>query len=178
MIGRMTTDDLPVVEVIGLGYQARGRLLNSARQRVSDHINEQRHMLLLADAHLEGIPAFGTGASELGVSRDEAILVLPTHEPVESRDLRIVKERHRVRVVAGEWLIQGDLHVVPGVALERFVNVGQEDFIPITDATIEGPDGERQVSTVLVQRHHIRLLSPTADPTVVLEGTRAERLAV
>lgn len=151
----------PLVEVIGRGFVARGRLLE-AHGRVSDHLNERRSMIFLADCELRGLAEFPVTGRAIGINRDDIVVVVPLEESLIQADsaLRVDKERVFVRLLVDGWRIQGLVSLVPGVSLERFVNVGHESFIPLVDASLVGAHDERTVPVALVRRGAIRLLAP------------------
>ena len=150
---------LPLVEVIGKGFVARGRLLD-AHVRVSDHFNEQRSMVFLGEAEITGVSDYSGGSRQLGINRDDIVIVVPVEEVIGPDALRIEKLRIGVRMLADGWTVTGQISLVPGVSLERFVNIGQESFIPLTGVHLIGPDGGRDEDVALVQRHAIRMLIP------------------
>lgn len=156
----------PSVVLIGIGFEAYGRLPVAGSQRVSDHFNERRSMLVLEDVQLERCDAFASTAHEVAVSREDVLLVVPVVEPGgEPASARMVpKERRRVRMLVGDWVAEGDIHVVPRTSVERFVNTGQGDFVPLTRVRVIAPDGSaREEDFVLVHRRHLRLLTPVAE---------------
>ena len=163
----MATTALPLVntalvEVIGRGFVVRGTLMD-AHTRVSDHFNEQRHMLFVSEAQIGGIGGFPRRAGTVGINRDEVVLVIPVEERFASTMLRIEKTRLAVRLVVDRWQVRGHVNVVHGVSLERVVNIGPESFIPVLDARLTGPGTDRRESLVLVRREAIRLLVPGPD---------------
>ena len=148
-----------LVEVIGKGFTVHGTLLDS-HTRVSDHFNEQRHMVFVSDARIEGVAGFLRKAETVGISREEIVLVIPVEEVFASTQLRIEKTQLSVRMVVDRWQLRGKVNAVHGVSLERFVNIGPESFIPVVEATLTGPGTNRQEGLVLVRREAIRLLVP------------------
>jgi len=154
----------PSVVIVGRGFEAWGRLPLVGRQRVSDHFNERRTMLILEGAQLEGCAAFDTSADELAINRDDVLLVVPVDEPdlVIPAASIVVKEKHRVRLLVGAWVVEGNIHVIPDLSVERFINMGHGEFMPLTDARLVGPDTERTERLALVHRRHIRLLRPVS----------------
>ncbi|TMC47573.1 MAG: hypothetical protein E6J20_19460 [Chloroflexi bacterium] len=149
-----------VVEVIGRGFTVHGTL-QEAHTRVSDHFNEQRHMIFVGDARITGVGGFLRKAGTVGINRDEIVLVIPVEEVFESTQLRIEKTRLPVRMVVDRWQLRGQVTVVHGVSLERFVNIGPESFIPVLDARLTGAGADRNERLVLVRREAIRLLVPS-----------------
>jgi len=165
----MNDANAPIISIRGEGFAVRGRLLD-ARQRVSDHLNEQRPMLRLADVELEGFPAFGDHAHEVAIGREAVVLVTPDAEQhPHADDMHMGRIKRHVRLIAGGWLVEGDVHLVPGVTLERFLNAGQDTFFPLTDARLLVADEERSAPVVLVHRHHVRLLVPAEEESIAAE---------
>ena len=161
----MATSVLPLtntalVEVLGRGFTVHGTLME-AHTRVSDHFNEQRHMIFVGDARIAGVGGFLRKAGTVGINRDEIVLVIPVEEVFESSQLRIEKTRLSVRMVVDRWQLRGMVTVVPGVSLERFVNIGPESFIPVLDARLTGAGEDRREPLVLVRREAVRLLVPS-----------------
>lgn len=150
----------PSVVIVGEGFEASGRLPLQGGQRVSDHFNERRTMLILESAQLEGCPTFDQAADELAINRDDILLVVPLAEPTSSGATppMVHKEPHRVRLLVGDWVVEGDIHVTPEVSVERFINMGHGEFMPLTNARLTGPDTERGEEVVLIHRRHVRLL--------------------
>ena len=149
-----------LVEVIGRGFTVHGALME-AHTRVSDHFNEQRHMIFVGDARIAGVGGFLRKAGTVGINRDEVVLVIPVVEAFESSQMRIEKTRMAVRMVVDRWQVRGHVTVVHGVSLERFVNIGPESFIPVLDARLTGAGTDRQERLMLVRREAIRLLVPS-----------------
>jgi len=153
----------PSVVIIGDGFEALGRLPLIGRQRVSDHFNEQRTMLILEGAEIEGTERFDKEADELAINRSEILLVVPVEEQHTGDSVAAniaMKELHRVRIMVGDWVVEGDIHVLPEVSVERFINVGHGEFMPLTNVTLSGPGTERHEQLVLVSRLHIKMLRP------------------
>ncbi|MFN2452096.1 MAG: hypothetical protein ABR541_07070 [Candidatus Dormibacteria bacterium] len=157
----------PSVVIVGAGFEAWGRLPLIGGQRVSDHFNERRTMLILESAQLEGCPTFDNAADELAINRNDILLVVPVAEPVATGAAPHVvhKEQHRVRLLVGDWVVEGDIHVTPELSVERFINMGHGEFMPLTDVRLNGPDTERVEDLVLISRRHIRLLRPVSSMT-------------
>lgn len=149
------------VEVIGRDFVARGRLVE-AHSRLSDHLNERRSMIFLDEVRLEGISAFAVAGCPLGIHRDDILFVVPVEEILGRDDavLRVAKEQVAVRLLVDEWRCEGRLSLVPGVSVDRFVNVGHEAFVPLTDARLRTARQTRTEAVVLVRRSAIRLLVP------------------
>ncbi|GAC1339159.1 MAG: hypothetical protein NVSMB29_06050 [Candidatus Dormibacteria bacterium] len=154
----------PSVVIVGRGFEAWGRLPLIGGQRVSDHFNERRTMLILESAQLEGCPTFDSAADELAINRNDILLVVPVAEAKASATATHVvhKEQHRVRLLVGDWVVEGDIHVTPEQSVERFINMGHGEFMPLTHARLTGPDTERIEELVLIHRRHIRLLRPVS----------------
>jgi len=165
----------PSVVIVGRGFEAWGRLPLMGGQRVSDHVNERRTMLILESAQLEGCPSFASAADELAINRDDILLVVPVAEPTATGAVPhlVHKEQHRVRLLVGDWVVEGDIHVTPELSVERFINMGHGEFMPLTAARLTGPDTERVETLVLVHRHHIRLLRPVSTLTGGMPGEMA-----
>ncbi|TMC50727.1 MAG: hypothetical protein E6J14_03980 [Chloroflexi bacterium] len=155
-------DDATVLTLIGSDFIVRGRLLRSGVQRVSDHLNESsgRPMLVLGDATLEGAEGFGTDLSEVAVTTSQLLFVIPDKERPPLVELRVAKQRRRMRMLVGDYIVDGDMHMVPDITVERFVNMGGSEFLPVTDAEIIGTEMERREAMLLVRRHAIRMLTP------------------
>jgi hypothetical protein len=153
------------VVVIGEGFEALGRLPLVRRERVSDHFNERRTMLILEGAEIEGSALFDRDADELAINRSEILLVVPIEESYTSDGAEVqaaMKETHRVRLMVGTWVVEGDIHVTPEVSVERFINMGHGDFLPLTRVVLSAADAERNEHLVLVSRTRIKMLRPLA----------------
>lgn len=149
----------PLVTLIGVDFIAYGHLLGAAGQRVSDHVSASREMLLLGDAHLQGCESFGAAHPRLGVSTSQVLFVLPDREAASAVELHVRKDRHRVRLLVDDYVVVGDVHLVPGLPLERFAAGVAGEFIPVTDAELSGPEVERSERLLLVRRRAVRLLA-------------------
>lgn len=152
-----------MVAVVGNGFEALGRLPLAGREGVSDHFNERRTMVILEKVELEGCDQFDTAADELAINRTEILLVIPVEESHTGDAVTaslVLKEEHRVRLLIGAWVAEGNIHITPELSMERFINMGHGEFMPMTHARLTGPGGERTEQLVLVARAHIRLLRP------------------
>lgn len=150
---------IPSVVVIGHGFEVLGSMPVGGSQRVSDHLNERRAMLILEEVELEGCDHFATRSADIAINRRDILLVIPFNEAEgDAMDRRITKTRHTVRMLVDEWIVEGVVHLLPEHTLERFINIGQGEFIPVTDAILSGPSGDRAQPLVLVARHQVQLL--------------------
>lgn len=163
----------PTVEVIGEGFRVTGHLVRATGQRVSDALNECERMLILTLATVEGVADLPTSANEVGINIDTIDLVIPVEEAFIRDPLRVIeKVRQPVALQVKGWTLTGEVSLVRGVTLERFVNVGHEEFFPVTDAVLVGPEGGRRAPVVLVRRHSVGVLIP--DHTVAGFTTSVE----
>jgi hypothetical protein len=147
--------DAPLVRFIA--YGTHHRVFGWVRlhaDRLTDLLNAHEELSLL-DVELETLADGLTGTvDEVLILRSELIAVLAAG-PRGVELLRQPTETHPVAVQAGNYLIGGYLHAIPGTdplgsALER------PPMIPLTDAWIEyWADGERQhqsIGTIVVNR--------------------------
>lgn len=150
------------IVLIGRNFEVSGRLLTASGERVSDHLNQPRSMVILVDAEVQGPEGFVTRAEDIAVGRTDILLAVPVEEAPPADDeygpLLVSKARQRARMVVGEWVVDGNIHISADGNVERFINTGVNEFIPVTDVKLVGQGTTRQLPLVLVSRSHLALI--------------------
>lgn len=86
------------------------------------------------------------------VSVDDILLAMPP-EHASSRQLKIHRRQHRVRIRTGPFSFFGTAHVLPGTKLDRYVLQSRMRFLAVTNAHVYSeadPAWERRARVVLV----------------------------
>ena len=132
-------------------------------RRVTDFLNESDTIVVTRSA--VEVPAYaGAGASDLpvgvharregdtAVETDDVLVVIPpSHQ--SARQMQVHRRQRRVELQIGPWLVEGHAHVTPGVPLDAYVARLTNQFIPLTNVLIQGPevDGlEQPMETAIV----------------------------
>jgi hypothetical protein len=94
--------------------------------------------------------------TDLGADAASVIITGPLDD-TGYRESAVRKERLQCYAITGSYIIHAHCHLLAGGSLENLL-VGNEDFIPLTDATIHNvarstPPWERDV--VIVNRNHL-----------------------
>ena len=86
------------------------------------------------------------------VDRDRMLLVVaPPH--TSHRQLRVNRQKRKIRAQSAHYAIQGTVHLIPGNRLDRTVLQTRQHFLPITDAQVvipSRPDVEEEHDVVLL----------------------------
>lgn len=148
--------------LIGRNFEVSGTVTVGPGERVSDHLNQPRSMLILEGCEVETTAPFVTHAADIAVNRADVLMAIPVEETSPDEEyggLLIPKPRRRARLLVGDWVVDGDLHISADGSVERFVNTGTTEFIPVTDCVLTGPDGARRLPLVLISRSHLAAIA-------------------
>lgn len=135
-------------------------------QRLSDILNSNSH-LSIDDARSTSMLNAAPGSAGEGwtsIATDEILLAMPP-EHVSSRQLRVNRRQHRVRISTGPYVVIGNAHVPPGVGLDAYALQRRIKFLAVTSALVYStldPALERMAKVVLVN------VGPVAELTEVL----------
>lgn len=150
-----SVSDAPLIRFIAYGtHQRVFGWVRLHADRLTDLLNAHEE-LLLVDVELETLANGLTGTVDEVLIRRGDLIAVQASGPQGLELLRQTTQRHPIAVQAGNYLIGGYLHTVPGddalaSALDR------PPMVPLTDAWIEyWADGERQhqsVGTIVVNR--------------------------
>jgi hypothetical protein len=167
--------DAPLLRFIA--YRGHERVYGWVRlqaDRLTDLLNacDEVH---LTDVEIEGLEDGVTRpAEEVLVQRHELVAVQATGPRGDEAHRRATRS-HPVAVQAGNYLIAGHLHAVPGDDPIASV-IGRPPMFPLTDAWIEyWSDGQRtlqSVGTVIVNRDRTDWLRLVTDDDLIDGGLR------
>ena len=136
------------VEIFGRGFHVSGQVRTGYFDRLSDWINMQSGFITIHDAlpvhpreadAPDSDPAMGT----LWVRLDQIVLVAERSPVVLNRPgaPAVQKQRRKVRVVAADYNLRGNVHVHSDGSMSHFLDLPDPRFLPITDLTVGwGPD--------------------------------------
>jgi hypothetical protein len=86
------------------------------------------------------------------IDRDRMLLVVaPPH--TSHRQLRVNRQKRKIRAQSAHYAVQGTVHLIPGNRLDRTVLQTRQHFLPITDAQVvipSRPDVEEEHDVVLL----------------------------
>ena len=152
-------EHLEPVEIYTVGALLTG-VVAPHGQRLSDMLN-QGSVLRVRDTNLTAyqagvqIPAAEGGAWH-SVDTSDILFVMPP-EHLSSRQLRIHRSRHRVKLEVGDFEVTGTAHMPPGTALDVYVLRTKTRFVALTHASAYSrtdPAWERSASVILVNVAH------------------------
>lgn len=69
-----------------------------------------------------------------------------------------------VSVTTVEGHVQGYIHVLPGWRVKDQLNLKDEQFVALTDATIETLGGDRRIDFIAINKQHIIRVVPIDEP--------------
>lgn len=150
-----SVSDAPLVRFIAYGtHQRVFGWVRLRADRLTDLLNAHEE-LSLVDVELETLLNGVTGTVDEVLIRREDLIAVQATGPRGDEGIRQPTQTHPIAIQAGNYLIGGYLHVVPGAdpiasAWDR------PPMVPLTDAWIEyWADGERQhqwIGTIVVNR--------------------------
>jgi len=76
------------------------------------------------------------------------------------------KDKIQVKIIAGEWLVIGDYHYIPGSRITDSLNFKNNDFVAITDAVVYHVLTNQKVMEadfLNINRMNIQLVSPNEE---------------
>lgn len=148
------------VTLLGHTLEAVGDLPPSP-QRVSDLLVRMTAFAELRNARIVR-PASLAGEVQgpLPVRMEAVTLIIPITEEGGDPTERIEKRTHRVRLVAADWVVDGNVHLAAAADLEHYLVEGRETWIPVTSAVVTGNDPPRSEPVVLVRRSHVEMAVP------------------
>jgi hypothetical protein len=86
------------------------------------------------------------------IDRERMLLVVaPPH--TSHRQLRVNRQKRKIRAQSAHYAVQGTVHLIPGNRLDRTVLQTRQHFLPITDAQVvipSRPDVEEDHDVVLL----------------------------
>lgn len=123
-------------------------------RRLSDILNSNSH-LAIRDPRSTSMHHGVDGSEGDGwtpLATDEILLVMPP-EHESTRQLRVHRRQHRVRISTGPYVVIGNAHVPPGVGLDAYALQKRIKFLAVTRAAVYSnadPALERMARVVLV----------------------------
>jgi hypothetical protein len=96
------------------------------------------------------------------VARSELLVVAPPPRP-QANPRRIHRQKRRVRVVVGPYVVSGAFHVPPGASPDAYLDRTRPPFIALTDAVVGSRDeraGGEWFEVVIVNATSVDELTP------------------
>jgi hypothetical protein len=162
------------LEVYFQAALVRGVLVTN-QNRLSSYLvlREGEEIFSLKDATLESIRGkpISVGSDEYLVYLREVLLIAdlsPTSQTKRAglESFYVQKETSKALISVGPYLLQGNIHLVPGAALHDLL-VEKSQFIPVTDARLLDRQ-EIGPRTYLVNRNRIGFMTALGDGLVEL----------
>jgi hypothetical protein len=160
------------LEVYFQAALVRGVLVTN-QNRLSSYLvlREGEEIFSLKDATLESVSGkpISVGSDEYLVYLREVLLIAdlsPTNQAKRAgmESFYVQKETSKALISVGPYLLQGNIHLVPGAALHDLL-VEKSQFIPVTDARLLD---RREIGprTYLVNRNRIGFMTALGDGLV------------
>ena len=148
-------------------------VLETNQSRLSSHLilREGDEVFFLHAASLERLDrsVIAAGSDEFLIYMQEIFLIAdlsPQSEHTVSAHLFVKKESSRALLSVGPYWLQGNIHILPGGALDELL-LAKTRFVPVTEATLlDRPD--RGVRTYLVNRTKIGFITALNESLVEL----------
>lgn len=123
-------------------------------RRLSDILNSTARLAVRDANCISLLPNIdGTqGEGWTSVSTDDILFAMPPAH-TSPRQMRVHRRQHRVRIQTGPYVVVGNAHVVPGIALDPYVLRSRMRFLALTQAHISSvtdPAWERQAQVLLM----------------------------
>ena len=148
------------VEVYTATAMVFGKVATEGR-RLSD-ILSANSTLPVRDAKSTSLINGVSGSEHEGwtaIPTDEILFCMPP-EHTSPKQLRVHRQKHRVRIQTGQFEISGIAHVLPGIKLDPYVLRSRMRFLALTDAYARDmgadPPWERWANVVLVNTRPVR----------------------